>query len=244
MRYLLLLRRAFIALSLGIGALLPRLAQAQRNRPVALSGRLSGSGYLQVSEPKGDFGANTGNGYGISAAALWRLEQNGLANLRADVGFVTYGSNTRRIDFANTGGLVKLDLRTTSSIFSMVGGPQIGGTAGPVSPYVGALGGFSVFWTESSVEGSHDSDGALASTTNASHAVAAYGGAAGAYVRVWNGARPLRLDFGARYLRHDDVKYLNNARVKEAFEQNRDPIPVRGRADFLTYYLGVNAVVF
>ena len=244
MRYLLLLRRAFIALSLGIGALLPRLAQAQRNRPVALSGRLSGSGYLQVSEPKGDFGANTGNGYGISAAALWRLEKNGLANLRADVGFVTYGSNTRRIDFANTGGLVKLDLRTTSSIFSMVGGPQIGGTAGPVSPYVAALGGFSVFWTESSVEGSNNDNSPFASTTNASDFVLAYGGAAGATIRVYNGDRPVRLDFGARLLRHDDVSYLNAKRVEEAFKTNRNPIALRGRADFVTYYLGANVVIF
>ena len=224
----------------------PIAAAAQRPRPVALDGTLSGAASLQVSEPKGDFGTNTGNGFGINAAGLWRLDPNGLANLRADLGFITYGSNTRRINLANTGGLVKLDLRTTSSIFSMVAGPQIGGTAGPLSPYVAALGGFSVFWTESSVEGSNNvnNNAPFASTTNASDFVLAYGGAAGVTIRVYNGARPVRLDVGARLLRHDDVRYLNGQRVEEAFNTNRDPIPLRGRADFVTYYLGVSVVAF
>ena len=29
-----------------------------------------------------------------------------------------------------------------------------------------------------------------------------------------------------------------------AFRNNRDPIPLRGRADYFTYYMGINAVVF
>lgn len=221
------------------------VAQAQSRQPVALTGRILVGGHLQVTQPRGDFANNTGNGYGVNGDVLFRLDNNGIINLRADLGFVTYGSTTRRIDFANTGGLVKLDLKTSSNIFSMVAGPQIGGTAGPLSPYLAALGGFSVFWTESSVEGSSNSSNeAFASTTNASDAVLAYGAAAGAVVRVYNGARPVRLDFGARYLRHDDVSYLNEARVEDAFRNNRDPIPLRGRADFVTYYLGANVVVF
>lgn len=218
-------------------------AYAQSAQPVALTGKLQGALHLQVTEPKGDFGKNTGNGFGVSAVGLWRLDDSGIANLRGDLSIVTYGTNTRRIDLANTGGLVKLDLRTTSNIFSMVVGPQIGGTAGPLSPYVAALGGFSVFWTESSVEGSNNTE-AFASTTNASDAVLAYGGAAGMTVRVHNGPRPVRLDLGARLLRHDDVRYLNKDRIREAFENDRDPIPLRSRADFVTYYLGVNIVAF
>ena len=236
-----------LAAALGFLAL-PNGALAQSDRPAAIgSGRLSGAVHLQVTEPKGDFGKNTGTGFGLGAVGLWRLDANGVANLRADMGFITYGSKTRRIDFANTGGLVKLDLRTTSNIFSMVGGPQIGGTAGPVAPYVALLGGFSVFWTESSVEGSNNSSNngePFASTTNASDFVPAYGGAAGLAIRVYNGTRPVRLDLGARYLRHDDVSYLNEERVEDAFRNNRDPIPLRGRADFVTYYLGVNVVIW
>lgn len=225
----------------------PVLGRAQMDSRNPGRGRLSGTGHLQVTEPKGDFGANTGTGFGASATGLWRLDANGIANLRADLSAVTYGSTRRRIDFANTGGLVKLDLRTTSSIVSFLVGPQIGGTAGPVSPYVAALGGFSVFWTESSVEGSNNlsnNNDPFASTTNSSDFVPVYGGAVGTTIRVYNGARPVRLDLGARYLRHDEVSYLNKQRVEEAFTSNRDPIPLRGRADFVTYYFGVNVVLF
>lgn len=56
--------------------------------------------------------------------------------------------------------------------------------------------------------------------------------------------REFRIEFGARYLRHDNVKYLNDQRVEEAYQNNRDPIPLRGRADFVTYHLGFNAVLF
>lgn len=219
-------------------------AAAQRREPIELKNRIQAAIHFQVSEPKGDFAQNTGNGFGVNFAGVGRLEPNGLVNIRTDLGFLIYGSNTRRIDFAGTGGLVKLDLKTTSNIFTWVVGPQLGGTVGPVSPYLAALGGFSVFWTESSVEGSSNNNDPFASTTNAHDAVLAYGGAAGATLRVYNGARPVRFDFGARYLRHDDVRYLNQERIEDAFRNNRDPIPLRGRADYWTYYMGITAVVF
>ena len=221
------------------------LGEAQRDEPRALTGRFLGAAYLQVSEPKGDFGQNTGNGYGMNASGLWRIDPAGIVNARVDAGFLVYGSNTRRIDFANTGGLIKLDLRTTSSIFSMVAGPQLGGTTGPISPYVAALGGFSAFWTESSVEGSNNNNNQpFASTTNSSDMALAYGMAGGVAIRLGDSSRPVRLDLGARYLRHDEARYLNDQRVEDGFRNNRDPLPLRGRADFVTYYIGASVVVY
>lgn len=231
-----------LALVTATLAMYPIAAHAQRR--TELTGRFSMSGHAQVSEPRGEFGANTGNGFGIGGMALLRLDPAGIANLRADFGFLTYANSTRRVPLPGTGGLVKLDLKTSSNIVSVVGGPQLLGPSGVFMPYASVLGGFSVFWTESSVEGTQNNNTPFATSTNSSDAVAAYGGAAGAYIRVWNGDRPVFLDLGARYLRHDNVKYLTDTRVKEAFEQNRSPVPVRGRADFLTYYLGANVIVF
>lgn len=230
------------AAAMGMATSQPLLAQ--QSSPRALTGKLLGAAHLQVSAPRGEFGENTGNGYGLGVSLLWRLDEAGIANFRTDLGFLTYGQSTRRIPLANSGGLVKLDLTTSSNIASFVMGPQLFGSTGAISPYVSALGGFSVFWTESSVEGSNNNQSPFASTTNASDAVWAYGGSAGIAIRVSNGERPFRLDGGVRYLRHDDAKYLTNDRVQEAFQNDRDPVPVRGRADFFTYYLGVNAVVF
>lgn len=209
-----------------------------------LTDRIMVGGHLQVSEPRGDFGQNTGNGFGAGGTAVVRLDPQGVLDWRLDLGFLTYGNERRRIPLAGTGGLIQLDLRTSNNIFSLVTGPQLKIPLGRVTPYVTALGGFSVFWTQSTVEGTSNDNSPFASTTNNDDAALAYGGAVGTYVRLNNGPRPVRLDLGARFLRHDDVRYLNDQRVREAFEQDRDPIPIRGRADFVTYFLGVTAVVF
>ena len=210
----------------------------------APSGRGSFGGHLQVTEPRGEFGQNTGNGFGVGGYALWRLDPNAIVNLRGDLSFVTYGNTRRAIPLSGTGGLIQLNLRTTSSIASFVAGPQLLGPTGTFTPYATALGGFSVFWTSSSIEGSNNQQDPFATTTNASDVALAYGGAVGGYFRLTSGAHPVRLDLGARFLRHDDVSYLNADRVRTAYQTDRPPVPIESRADFVTYYLGVNVIAF
>lgn len=210
----------------------------------APSGRGSVGVHFQLSEPKGGFGQNTGHGFGVGGYVLIRLDPNSIANIRSDLSFLTYGSSTRRIPLSGTGGLIQLNLRTTSNIVSFVAGPQLLGPTGTFTPYATALGGFSVFWTASAIEGSNNEQDPFATTTNASDAAWAYGGAVGGYIRVRNGRNPVRIDLGARFLRHDDVRYLNADRVRDAYTNDRLPVPIRGRADFVTYYVGINAIAF
>jgi hypothetical protein len=237
------LRGAVVAIAM-LGAL-PLRAQASR---AGAGSPPSGNGslgiHLQVTEPKGDFAANTNNGFGFGAYVLRALDRNKLFNLRGDLSFVSYANSRRRIPLAGTGGLIQLDLRTSSNIVSVVAGPQLLGPTGTFTPYATALGGFSVFWTESTVEGSQDTNTPFASTTNSSDAVWAYGGAVGSYVLLYRGTNPVRLDVGARFLRHDDTRYLTTDRVRQAYDNNTPVVPVRGRADFITYYLGVNVIAF
>ncbi|GAB1344601.1 hypothetical protein [Gemmatimonas sp.] len=200
--------------------------------------------HLQLTEPKGDFAANTNNGFGFGGYVMRALDANKILNLRGDFSFISYANSRRRLPLAGTGGLIQLDLRTSSNIVSVVAGPQLLGPTGTFTPYATALGGFSVFWTESTVEGSQNTNTPFASTTNSSDAVWAYGGAVGSYIQVTKGTNPVRLDLGARFLRHDDVRYLTADRIREAFQNNGTPVPVRGRADFVTYYLGVNVIAF
>lgn len=236
---------ALLAIAVGVsaGITMATPLAAQDGPPRVLTGVFSGGVYGQGSDPRGDFGKNTGTGWGGGFTGVLRIDPSAILNLRGDAGFLTYANSRRRIPLAGTGGLVKLDLRTSSNIASFVLGPQLGGTRGPFTPYVAALGGFSVFWTESSVEGT-SSDESFASTTNSNDAALAYGGAAGLYIRVANGSRPVRIELGARLLRHDNVKYLNDERVRTGFENDRDPIPVQGRADFVTYHAGVNVILW
>ncbi|MCA0377212.1 MAG: hypothetical protein LCH84_16335 [Gemmatimonadetes bacterium] len=228
----------------ALGALLFPLLTVSAAAQQRDAARLSFGVHLQGSDPRGEFAKNTDAGFGIGGYALGGLDRHGILNVRADLSFLNYANSRRRIPLTGTGGLIQLDLNTSSNIMSFVAGPQLLGPTGFFTPYATALGGFSVFWTQSTVEGSSNNNEPFASTTNSSDAVWAYGGAAGAYVRLHNGRHPVRLDLGARFLRHDDVRYLNEARVRDAFLANQPPVPIRGRVDFVTYYLGVNIVSF
>lgn len=207
------------------------------------SGRGSIGGNLLVAVPRGDFARYTDNGFGGGAYLLGALDKNAVLHIRAEASFVSYGNSLRTTPLSGTGGLVRFDLRTSSNIASALIGPQLLGAKGIFSPYATVLGGFSVFWTETTVEGSQTLNLPFASTTNASDVVWAYGGAVGSYLRVRQGPYRVRIDLGARLLRHDQVRYLTADRVTDAFTTGT-LVPVRGRADFVSYYLGANVPVF
>jgi hypothetical protein len=239
------LRRSLrLSRGIALAASLIGSALSAQEAPHVLTGRLSGGIYGQGSDPRGDFGKNTGTGWGAGGSLVMRLDPASIVNLRLDASFLTYGNSSRRIPLSGTGGLIQLDLRTSNNIASVVGGVQLLGPTGPITPYAAVLGGFSVFWTESTVEGSQEVNTPFASTTNSNDAALAYGGAAGLYIRVANGARPVRIDLGARVLRHDNAMYLTDERVREAYQNDRAPQPIRGRADFVTYYAGVNVILW
>ncbi len=237
-----MLKRALTRLSIATALSFVSLAgvSAQDNPNARVSAGASGN----LSIPRGVFGETTERGWGLSGNVLIGLDANAIFNARADLAFQSYGRVRQRVPLSSTtGNLIRVDLNTTNNIATFVTGPQLLGPTGVFTPYASALGGFSAFWTSSTVEGTNDTE-PFASTTNSSDFAWAYGGAAGAYIRVSNGARPVRLDLGMRYLRHDDVTYLTADEVRAAVQQRRDPQPIRSRVDFYTYYIGVQAVVF
>jgi hypothetical protein len=226
----------------GVIALLaPVAALEAQEAPV---GPVTAGVGLIVSSPRGDFAETTNLGVGLSANALFRLDRDAIFNIRTEASFLTYGSVNQRLPLSPTlGNLIQVDLRTTNSIASFLVGPQLLGPTGTFTPYAAVLGGFSAFWTTSSVEGSNQQQ-PFASSTNASDFAWAYGGAAGAYLRVTSGERPVRLELGVRYLRHDEATYLTANEIRSAFRDGRDPRVLRSRADYYTYLVGVQAIVF
>ena len=243
-------RRSRLMLALSLACATPLAAQISppeipaAKRP--LTGRITIGGSFDISEPRGEFKRNTPNGFGFGFSGLFAMDPKSIANIRADFGMVQYFSNTRRVPVQGLGGVFSLNLKTSSNIVSFVAGPQLLGTKGRFTPYAAALGGFSVFGTNSTLEDSRGSSSQepIASATLSNDFVWTYGGAAGAYIRVYNGRNQVRLDLGARFLRHDQAKYLNEQAVKDAYDNDRDPVPFRGRADFATYRVGVNVIVF
>lgn len=199
---------------------------------------------LNISQPRGTFAETTNLGAGLSGNVLFRLDPNAIVHLRADLSFINYGNVNQRVPLSPTlGNLIRVDLRTSNNIASFVVGPQLLGPTGSFMPYASALAGFSAFFTTSTLEGSNE-ERPFASTTNSSDFAWAYGGAAGAYLKVTGGERPIRMDFGVRYLRHDDVTYLTADEVRASFQQGRDARPIKSRVDFYTYQIGMQLIVF
>ena len=72
-------------------------ASAQVRQPTGL-GNVFGN--LQVTEPRGDFKQNTGNGFGLGAGLLLRIDPKAVINWRTELGVVSYGRSSRRIPLA------------------------------------------------------------------------------------------------------------------------------------------------
>jgi hypothetical protein len=160
------------------------------------------------SRPQGAFGQNVGFGYGIDGAYLLRLDAAGVWSLRANIGVVSYGDESRRTALSETvGGRVNVDVKTANYLIPVSVGPQLAWPTGSVRPYANAgLGGLG-FLTESHVQGTGDLT-AVASTTNHSSFVGSWVLGGGVYLPLSVGARQVQLDLGVQYFSGGTTRYL------------------------------------
>jgi hypothetical protein len=124
---------------------------------------------LQVvyARPVGEFRDYVKHGGGLNLNIVWPVAVASPVALRADGGFLVYGSERTRVCFSSTVGCrVELDLTTTNSIAYLNAGPQLMLPEGVVRPYVNAAVGFAYFGTTSQVEGTGGGSEAIANTTN------------------------------------------------------------------------------
>lgn len=203
-------------------------------------GRVSAGVSFNASNPRGEFDAVAGAGWGLSGNALVQLDQNALLNWRTDAAFQIGGLLSEVISQGLSGGAGNQDNRRTSSnnLVSFVTGPQLMGASRAFMPYAAALGGFSVFWTSNSVRRATVDQPTMVTTNNNSLAWA-YGGTAGFNLLLHEGTRHVHMDAGMRFLRHDAVDYVTAAEARASIAERREPRAVRSRADFNTFYLGV-----
>lgn len=160
------------------------------------------------NRPQGAFGQNVGLGYGLDAAYLFRLDPAGVWSVRANIGVVTYGDESRRTPLSETlGGRVLVDVKTSNYIVPMSIGPQVSWPTGSVRPYANAgLGGLA-FLTESVVQGTSDLT-PMASTTNHSAVVGSWTLGAGVYMPLSIQSRQVDLDLGVQYFGGGRARYL------------------------------------
>ncbi|MEO5816890.1 MAG: hypothetical protein ABIT20_16590 [Gemmatimonadaceae bacterium] len=160
------------------------------------------------SRPQGVFAQNVGIGYGIDGAYLFRLDAAGIWSLRANIGVISYGDESRRTAISGAvGGRVNVDVKTSNYLIPVSVGPQLAFPTGPVRPYVNAALGGLGFITESHVQGTHDLT-SIGSTTNHSSFVGSWVLGGGVYVPLSVRAREVQLDLGVQYFNGGNTRYL------------------------------------
>jgi hypothetical protein len=160
------------------------------------------------SRPQDALARNIGLGYGMSAAYLFRLDNEGIWSLRADVAAVAYGNETKRSAFSETvGGRVQVHTRTTNYIVPVFVGPQLAWPTGAVRPYVHGGIGVQTFATESSVQGMYDQFD-LASSVNLSDATFVWVAGGGVHVPITRRSTRAQLDVSMQYLGGGRARYL------------------------------------
>jgi hypothetical protein len=195
----------------------------------------------EYARPVGEFGDYVKHGGGLNASIAWPVTRGNPFALRADGGFIVYGSETRRVCFSTTVGCrIELDLTTTNSIAYFNVGPQLMLPSGAVRPYINAAIGGSYFGTTSSVDGVDGNDDDFASTTNFDDITFAWNGGGGMLVRLSSGRTPVFLDLGVRYHGNGEVEYLKEGDIVDNPDGTITITPTRSEANLLTFQLGVS----
>ncbi len=215
------------------------IAQSTPLRGPSIPSRLTLEGGLAMSQPKGEFAANVGNGWGFNGTAMFRLDKRGYLQLRGDGGGAQYGNETKQIPLNLLSGRVSLEVQTSNMIGWGSIGPQIMIPDGPFRPYVNAAIAYTTFWTSSSLRGEGNSESVFQTTNkrDGSHAYV-YGGGVNIPLgqRFTSGA----LNLGARYYGDGSASYLRKGDIRDNADGSVTLFPRRSRTDFVLWHLGVS----
>jgi len=174
--------------------------------------RSSASVSMIQSRPQGAFRQNVGLAYGASGAYLLRLDAEGVWSIRADLGVVSYGAESRKAALSSSAGdRIQFDVSTNHFIIPMSIGPQLMWPTGVVRPYVNAGIGAQVFETDSHVEAANGESLTIMSDQSDVASSLVVGG--GIYMPVYNGKTKISLDFGVQYLNGGNAQYQTSGSV-------------------------------
>jgi hypothetical protein len=193
---------------------------------------------LQGLNPQGEFANNVSFAGGIGASLTRALDPQGIIAIRADLGYLVYGSERYRTPLGGGPlGLVAVDVRTTNNIVQGGLGLQLVTPGRTVRPYANASAGFSYFFTNSSVQGTGNQE-AFANSINSDDGGFAWTAGSGVYVPLSIGTTPVQLDFGVKWLDNGEREYLRPDGI--SFENNGVQLnPVRSQAQALQFHLGL-----
>jgi len=201
--------------------------------------RSAGEFTIMQSRPAGEFGDNIGLGYGGSAAYLYQLDREGILSLRADLGFVDYGNESKRVPLSSTiGGRIQVKVSTRNYIVPLSIGPQLTWPTGNIRPYVNAGFGGQFFFTQSSIDGDHESYSAF-STTNQHDQTHAWLAGGGVYIPIHSRKVNVMLDAGVQYFTGGHAQYLRPGSIVDLPDSQIQINPLESKTEMLVVRLGV-----
>jgi hypothetical protein len=211
---------------------------ARRNR---LAERLLGGLTLTVSQPVGEFSRFARAGFGITANGVAGVDGAGVLGLRVEGGAQNYGRFSA--PFTQGGLLINIPARqvTSNDVYWGAIGPQVTLPLGPVRPYGFATVGIANFATTSrllgaGLDGSSQTFWQSTDLSNWSR-TEAWGG--GMRVRIARQqATAVNLDLGAQRHYVRQARYLAPGAIPG--QTGFNALSRNGRADFLTYHIGIS----
>ena len=202
--------------------------------------RFSFGGDFVLSQPKGEFATNVGNGWGFDGTGMFRIDPKGYFNIRADMGGLQYGRETKRVPFNPLTGRVDLEVETDNRIAFGSIGAQLQVPTGLFRPYANAAMAVTEFWTSSSLSGTDDSFEPLSSTnhSDASHAWIFGGG-----LMIPFGNTLGALNLGARYFYGGRATYLRKGDITDNPDGTITLNVRESKTDLVLWQLGVSFVI-
>ena len=190
-----------------------------------------------VGEPVDEFSDYVDAAFGGELLGRYPLDPRGLVSLRADLGIMVYGHESKRVCI---GGTCRIQgrLNTSNNIFFGGLGPELGVPLGFARPYANAFLGFGYFNTSSSLEdlgGGED----LFNTENFGDGTFSWGLGGGVEIRLGGSRTPVALNLGARYHRHGVMEYLTEGDIVDLPDGSVELYPNRSEANLITYRLGI-----
>lgn len=216
---------------LCVGALGAELhAQPADEQPIVVP-PLGGSLRGLTAEPIGEFKRYVNRGWGVGGDLRWFPAGQGWVSLRGDATFINYGNASTRECFG-TSCRITVRINTSNNIFSGLAGPELQVPTGPIRPYVNAMAGWTIFWTQSSAEGSDDEEDVFRTTNLRDNILSS---AVGGGVRIPIAAH-VSLDFNARRNFNGTARYLTRDSFVEGSTQ--PPTPRESAVNMWTYSIG------
>ena len=205
----------------------------------------SGGVNLTLGFPMGEFKESVSRtGVGISGHFMFISPRpQAPFGFGVSVGYINYGSESRREAFSYTIPDVFVDVDRTNNILNFHVLFQLMFPRGDVRPYIEGLFGGSYIYTTTSIK-SRDYE-EVASSTNFDDFAWSYGGGGGFLIKVHAGGEDgdigdVFLDLKTRYLLGSEAEYLKEGSVK--FINNKVYYDVsRSKTDLLTAQIGVTA---